>query len=513
MRHEIDFWWVTRPKRKLEPVQLILSQVTSRFLNDVWQGDRKLHLAFEEQLEQSNIKRQGVRRDKTGGGGRTYIAWLKSLGLIFTESSTKRMCLTLAGEALLGNNSPVEVLSNQVIKYQFPSSFSTLNSPVNIRFKVHPFVFLLRLLVDSQIGYLTNDEIANIVIIHGENDSERCLNQVKEKILNYRAHGSASLESDFVQRYLDGNPASTKLDDTANTFINWIEFTRLAHRENGKLVITEDNLDRVHNILNNPPKFIPDWDNEEKYQRRYGLDLHHQKDTRNLTLTSTITAAQIAEATIRMQFLDVSSQELILDIDRNVIEAICKKTAYPAEVVEKNLHKLFPNGGLKVFMPKLYEMAYAGREKATEFEKATVEIFSKEFKYEARHVGPIGLTPDVLVISNEAGYCGIIDNKAYAQYSITNDHHNRMVQNYIKGLRNYYSGNSPLKFFSYIAGGFSKNIDSQLSKIATETNICGSALNVENFIRLIEKNKTSHLSHEQLGALFSCGKQITALDI
>ena len=52
-------------------------------------------------------------------------------------------------------------------------------------------------------------------------------------------------------------------------------------------------------------------------------------------------------------------------------------------------------------------------------------------------VGPIGLTPDVLVVSDDAGYQGIIDNKAYSKYSISNDHHNRMVENYIKRIDNY----------------------------------------------------------------------------
>ena len=513
MRHEIDFWWVTRPKRKLDSVQLILSQVTASFLNDAWHGERQRHLAFEEKLEQANLKRTGLRRDHTGGGARTYIAWMRSLGLIFTESTTNRLCLTLAGEALLGNESPVDVLTNQVIKYQFPSSFSTLNSPVSKRFKVHPFVFLLRLLSDPEIGSLTNEEIAKVVIIQGENDSDNCLQRVKEAVLNFRAHGDASLESDFVSRYMDGNPDSTKLLDTANTFANWIEFTRLAHREDGKLVLTNANLDKTYKILRAPPKFIADWDNEEKFQRRFGLDLNHKKDTRNLTENQTVTVSQIEEAAIRTQFLNISSDRLILDIDSALINEICGNTGYPPEVVEKHLKNLYPNGGMNAFMPKLYDMAYAGREQATEFEKATVEIFNKEFKYKASHVGPIGLTPDVLVVSDDAGYCGIIDNKAYAQYSITNDHHNRMVQNYIKGLSNYYHGSFPLKFFSYIAGGFVKSIDRQLSKITAETNISGSALNVENFIRLVEKNRKTPITHQELGSLFSCGKQITAIDI
>jgi len=62
-------------------------------------------------------------------------------------------------------DSPVEVLKHQVLKYQFPSPFS-LSRGVNVseRFKVRPFRFLLKLLADDRISYLTEEEIAKIII-------------------------------------------------------------------------------------------------------------------------------------------------------------------------------------------------------------------------------------------------------------------------------------------------------------------------------------------------------------
>ena len=512
MKPAINFWWVTRPKRRLESVPLILSEVVVSFLNAQWGGARDKHLAFEEALESSKLKRTGQRRDHTGGGARTYIVWLKSLGLLF-EDADRNLNLTLAGEALLNNSSPVEVLTNQVIKYQFPSSFSTHNSPVDQRFSVHPFVFLLRLLADPQIGCLTQEEIAKIVITHGESDSERCFDYVKKLLLDFRASGDSILESDFFDKYNGGKKSFAKLEDAANTMINWMEFTRLAQRdENKKLVLLEQSRDKIQKILANPPKLIQNWQNEEIFQRRYGLDPGHSKDTRNLKKTQTITPDMIETAAIRQQFMQISADRLILNVDDDLIKLISDKSGYTPEKVEKRLSSMFPNGGIRQFMPKLYDMAYSGTEKAAEFEKATAEIFSKEFKFEAKHVGPIGLTPDVLVWSDNAGYCGIIDNKAYSQYSITNDHHNRMVHNYIGNLSNYYKGSYRLRFFSYIAGGFCRNIGGQLSKITKETGISGSALNVENFIRLIEKNRQSPISHQKLGELFSCGRQILSAD-
>lgn len=67
--------------------------------------------------------------------------------------------MTLAGEAIMNGESPVPVLTNQTLKYQFPSAFSVGRGvQVLDRFKIRPFRFLLRLLDDDRIGYLTSSK-------------------------------------------------------------------------------------------------------------------------------------------------------------------------------------------------------------------------------------------------------------------------------------------------------------------------------------------------------------------
>jgi hypothetical protein len=148
-----------------------------------------------------------------------------------------------------------------------------------------------------------------------------------------------------------------------------------------------------------------------------------------------------------------------------------------------------------------------------EFERATAELFRTVFGFETRHVGPMGLTPDVLLLSDEDGYCGIVDNKAYSRYTINNDHRNRMIHNYIGGLRNYYDGAHLLAFFTYIAGGFGRNINSQIRDIFDETEVCGSAFSVSNIIALVEKNTEKPFSHIRLRELFAMNKQVLLGDI
>lgn len=518
----INFWWVTRPKRKLNSIPEVLATFAEISLNQEWQGQRDTHLALEEALEDSNIKRTGERRDQTGGGARTYRAWVASLGLIFTQESTKQLKLTLAGEAIMNGDSPVAVLKNQVLKNQFPSSFSISRGvDVSRRFKIRPFHFLLRLLMDSEVGYLSEEEIAKVVITNAENETEACYRSIVEKLHAFRSDGDASLESDFFTKYapktgtVNPDHPYSHLTDTANTFINWLEYTQLAKRsdEDRLLRIIPEKLEEVRTILKAVPPFIDRPEQHEYFQRKYGIDPKHNKDTRNLTATKTITAKIINEQKVKQAFVSESLKTPITRITSDLVDRITEQTGLDTKFVEEALLRLYPRGAIGSFMTEYFEMAFKGRDEATEFEKATVRLFQEVFGFDARHVGPIGLTPDVLLLSDSEGYCGIIDNKAYSKYTISNDHHNRMVHNYIEGLGNYCSSSNRLAFFSYIAGGFGSNINTQLMRIINETGVHGSAVAVSNVIHMVEKQQNTPYTHAQIKDLFSLDRQVLLTDL
>lgn len=197
----LNYWWVTRPKRKLNSIPEVLSTFAEISLDQEWQGQRDSHLSFEEALESAGLKRKGERRDQTGGGARTYKAWVMSLGLIFTQESTEKMKLTLAGEAIMNGESPVAVLKNQVLKYQFPSSFSLSRGvQVSSRFKIRPFRFLLKLLMDDRVLYLTEEEIAKIIVVEAENETDKCYEKIVDRIHEFRSKGDACLDDDFFEK-------------------------------------------------------------------------------------------------------------------------------------------------------------------------------------------------------------------------------------------------------------------------------------------------------------------------
>ena len=476
----LNYWWVTRPKRKLDSVPEVLAGFTEMMLNQAWDKERSTHLEFENILESSGLKRKGERRDQTGGGARTYKAWLVSLGLIFTQKITGNIQLTLAGEALLKGEPPVPVLRNQILKYQFPSSFSKSRGVrVSDRFKIHPFIFLLKLLSDNRINYLTEEEIAKIIITEAENESDECF------------------------------PFS-HLMDIANTMVNWLEYTQYVIRDNGAVQILSDRYQEVDKILSQKYPFIDRPDEHEYFQRKYGVDLKRKKDNRSFSDEITITPQVIVKNKVIRAYITLTLKQPVTVINQEIIDVIAEATGIKETIVEEILYKNYPYGSIGAFMTRYFEMAFKGREDATEFERATCQIFQDVFKFRTKHIGPIGLTPDVLIASDEEQYQAIIDNKAYSEYTISNDHHNRMVYNYIENISHYSSEPYPLVFFTYISGGFGKNINQQIQKIYYDSGVRGSAISVTQMIKMIEQN---HYSHADFKQLFTLNRQIYSKDI
>ena len=357
----LNYWWVTRPKRKLNSVPEVLAAFADMSLNQEWEGQRDSHLAYEDALETAGLKRKGERRDQTGGGARTYKAWLVSLGLIFTQESTNKIKLTLAGEAIMNGNSPVEVLTNQILKYQFPSSFSIGRGvQVSERFRIRPFRFLLKLLDDSKIGYLTEEEIAKIIVTEAENESEKCYNYIVDRIIQFRNYGDSCLKEDFFEKYQSSkgevNPEHpfSHLMDLANTIINWLEYTQLAKREEGKVEILADKREEVRKILRDKPNFIDRPEQHEYFQRKYGIDPKHKKDNRNLAMTQTITAMVIAKQKVKQAYIAESLERPITKITPGVVDYIVQRTGIDGKTVEDILIETYPHGSVGAFMTKYF---------------------------------------------------------------------------------------------------------------------------------------------------------------
>ena len=207
----------------------------------------------------------------------------------------------------------------------------------------------------------------------------------------------------------------------------------------------------------------------------------------------------------------------ITGITPELIAEITEETGITGSLVEDVLNRTYPHGSIGAFMASYFEMAFKGTEEAVDFEKATTELFRDVFKYKAIHLGQTGSksAPDILLLSDKEGYQSIIDNKAYSKYSITGDHHNRMVHNYIEKISTYSDSAYPIGFFTYIAGGFGKQIDRQIQSEVEESGVHGSGITVSNFIRMIENQSNGNkvYSHKDLRRIFGIDRQIRLSDI
>lgn len=519
----LNYWWVTRPKRKLNSIPDVLNIFTAQTLNHVWNGQRNAHLSLETALEYNNLKRKGDRRDQTGGGARTYKAWLVSLGLIFSQNTTNQIRLTLAGEAIINGVSPVKILTEQVLKYQFPSSYSLgRNIQLSERFKIHPFWFLLKLLSDNRIKWLTQEEIAKIVITEAENETIKCYEYIVNKIIAFRTYGDKCLDKDFFKKYkpskgtIDIKKPFSFLEDIANTILNWLEYTQLVARENGTVEILKDKYNLVLDIVSTPLPFIPRPEDHEFFQRRYGLDPNHKKDTRNLNNTQTITPKIIAEHHIKQTFISMSLKKPIYKINSDIIDEIAEKTGTTSYLVEDILYKNYPYGAINGFMANYFEMAFKGREQCREFEESTANIFRDVFGFKTKWLGSKYSgkeVPDILLESEQYKFQAIIDTKAYSKYDLPSTQRDRMLYHYLPDINKYSHSNFPLSFFSYIAGGFSNSITTSLNKITNNTSINGSAISITNFIKMIEEHCMHPYTHNEIKTIFSLNREINLNDL
>ena len=55
----LNYWWVTRPKRKLNSIPEVLAAFSNVALSAQWSGSRNVHIEFEEELERDGLKRVG----------------------------------------------------------------------------------------------------------------------------------------------------------------------------------------------------------------------------------------------------------------------------------------------------------------------------------------------------------------------------------------------------------------------------------------------------------------------
>ena len=179
-------WWLTRPVRTPSAHDLTLQVFAKVAAEKVWKRNKSLHFDFEKKLGEAGIKRKRVSDVGRGSGGRTWASLLRALGYWYPSETDGKVILTPVAEALIKGDRVKAHIVKQIMCYQIPNAyflFGDFRERPDPAFKIFPFRFMLKVLLDKEVGYLTLDEIALFVVtVKTSNEFDK----VKDTILKYR---------------------------------------------------------------------------------------------------------------------------------------------------------------------------------------------------------------------------------------------------------------------------------------------------------------------------------------
>lgn len=496
-------WMFQRNIRKIYPwkVSQILSLIHMKLENDTWSGNQTAQDAFTKSLEQVGLKREGVQYDLHSGGARTYFSQLESLGLFFTREDGSTW-LTIAGQDLVdGNHFPAEIMRTQLLNYQYPSIYSQVaNVKIHPRIKVKPFLFILELLLDSEIGHLTDYEMI-IPVVYGHNS--RCLDICKSKILEFReSQDILSVIDNPVQDLFTprtrGRSVENALADfknIANTCKNFLESCSLVitqPSENARvkqIVINEGVLPDIERALKRKDDFIP-VNSVESFQRKYGA-WNRQRDTRNLNRNTTRVSR--GEPIIHALFAEYAGNNLVLDMPMEFVEQAVNH-GFDRQLVMDTIEPYLVNS-LSLYEQNFMELSSGGTATANAFEKAVQTLFEKRLHYKAIHTGQrhrrgkTGGFSDIFIQENSGRFCAIIDTKASSNYNLSAADFHTMTNSYIPSIEELPEYNDEeLGFCAYVAGGFSNSINDRVHTLSTESGHCFAAIKAYDLLKLCQKD-------------------------
>ena len=309
------------------------------------------------------------------------------------------------------------------------------------------------------------------------------------------------------------------LRNIVNTCGNWLEYTQLIERKNGNWSIAtgmeEEARELVEKYKDKPLLDRPD--NEEYFQGRYGLRPGKTRYTSRRGKKGHVSLEDTRERLVLMAVEDYAKTCYIERVDKQLVTTISEKSGVPfndtERILSRNLSGKYPHGFKDRFLQEYIDLSRGGRDKATEFEKATSSIFANVFGLRTEHIGQKGIVPDIVVASRDEKWAGILDTKSYKKkYSISNDHKNRMIE-YIERYSEYGLEFANLSFFAYVVSDYGKNINSQLENISNHSGVVGSVITARYLARMVERHQKNPYTHEEIRKIFSVNRAITLKDI
>lgn len=550
-KKQLNYWMIPRSVRKLVTLQeMIKDDYRNGIIGGQWRGTRTNHLKRDLNLQHSGLRGKSPNGfvDANPGGARTDVALLAALGF-YAFDKEGNIELTYQGEQMLISTNPALIITQQLFQFRYPSPYSN-SIRLNPDFELFPYRFLFQLLINPNlvdngsiidndgIIRLTQDEIALFVITEAKKDND--LNRIINLILDYRqlkSHSSYPIPTDTLK-------------NIANTFINNIEITGFINREKkGTISLKEDSIFEVFQLLDAKPRnFKYEIGKENEFQHRLGMNPTKTKFTH--PQVSNRSGSELAVKHLLMEELS-NNPMTIDDITPSLIKDIAQRVGTTIETTNKVIAEMLKEDPQDIFSKQYILYASSGRSLAREFEVSTSKII-KEIFGNSKWTGKEGKSPDVtfnissdriinihsslnpykdqlvaedkmqyttnddhdqvsslyLLNNNKDKFVGIIDCKAETNYTISNDHFNRMTVETDGYIPNYNAD-----IFIYVAHGFGNTFIRGLKKVEHKSNIPGSGITANTLLHLLKRHREQKFTINELYSLFTIGRIITVADI
>lgn len=532
-------WTIPRPTRDLHDLRDTIRTVKKIAEGKKWKGSRSLHKKLETELEKLELKTPNLSR--SGSGGRTWATVPRVYGLWYDENV---VTLTSAAEkVLLSEEEAYKQIVHQILNFQFPNTYTEIKNLLEDDFKIFPYRFMLKLLLDDRIDYLSQGEVA-LFLLNVKNPSE--YEHVVQTILKYRLEKKSDgkdlkdrkdLIKNHLKKYRPDKRTDSPTDvkghwryinsDFANTFVNHIRYIHEIKYEANKSRITvrpnkKDSLKQKLQTYEEKHPFSSLYKfSEEAFSEHYGLRYDRFKATRLDTKPKTRAAKRISK--IKRAFDEITKKSISTSY-AEIVDQICKQTSLPEEEVVTTITEYpvdFPLPQPEHLEPAFveYYIKYGiSGENTRVFEKMTREIFSdmgfETKKQSIRKKASSGKHEiDGLILNHEETKSGLLECKSGKKYSLSNKDCELMKNAYIPKFRKFPSAFKiyVLDFFVYVIGNKFTGMGN-FEDIIESTKLPGTIIYARDLLALYDQCKSGRLENKNVWNLFKLNKHLTSKD-
>ena len=554
-------WNMSRSIRDLDLIKSLLPLFKDSVEGEIWNRNKKIQNKLRKKLQteyvnkDSRVKIQTNPKSKNPGDMRTRGNYLQIHGSWYSDENNK-VVLTQSGKEIVDNpdNFYLQMWS-QILRFQYPNPYHVEGAQkMDSSFKIFPYRFIVKLLLDKQIQYLDEYEIAYFVL-KTKNQSEFsqivkdiikfreleqkdhiCLRNRKNKKGNYLIDEFNKKYRKSVKKSAQDDPNHTDKQimdkkwkyslDLAQTFqIHLRLFGNHFVYKSGTIRIIDTKYDFVVQIIkkydetfklvsfSQEPKSIMDFYNN------YGMKFSNMRAARPGKKAASNPRKRVHKVVFAVNEIQLHRPSLSKS---EIIEMVSKFENMGISEIKKIISKnsgLFNFGELDntIFEKEYRRLSVGGtKEKTTvEFENATRNIF-KHFGFKAtnetisnRDGGHYSM--EIFLINGTES--AIVDTKSYGNgFTCSHEMADKMVQ-YVNKFKDspIHGKKYDLTFFAYVYGKKFSN-ESNFDGIISQTEICGSRISADELLILLKNFDEKKISKKQIWKLFQKNGEITSLD-